>query len=144
MLNQRDSAFLVAGMILASLLDNFTTVFLIVLWLFVHNEPLPQMLGGVRPQEILGFFFRLIIRPRAKKLPPPEEPVESIEEYHEPIRTQSAALPGNLFLTNGNMGGTPMLIYGSNMPMMAGGSFLGQGRTMLLPVNSNLARGDRS
>lgn len=144
MLNQRDSAFLVTGMILASLLDNFTTVFLVILWLFVHNEPLPQFMGGVRPQEIMGFFFRLIIRTRKTSPPPAEPKKKDEEEWTQSVQLQLqpsiTTMPGNMMMT----GGAPMLVYGGipMQPMMGFGHMMAGRSQMVLPLNPGLVGRD--
>ena len=48
------TAWFVGGVIIASTLHAYTTLILVLCWVFVENKPLPSFLGGQLPLTILG------------------------------------------------------------------------------------------
>lgn len=53
-------AWFMAGLIIGNLLNTFTTVTLLSIWLVASNQALPACLGGHYPQDILANFFSTI------------------------------------------------------------------------------------
>ena len=53
-------SWFVSGVIIGSILHTTTTMVLILSWIIVTNEPLPKILGGHYPQNILKSIFRYI------------------------------------------------------------------------------------
>lgn len=53
-------SWFVAGLIVGSILDTTTTLVLIISWIIITNEPLPEMLGGYYPQNILRGIIQYI------------------------------------------------------------------------------------
>ena len=60
-------AWFTSGLIVGSILDTSTTMVLVVAWMLVSNEPLPKMLGGYYPQQIVSYIFRSIEQKLKKK-----------------------------------------------------------------------------
>ena len=53
-------AWFLSGLIVGSILHTTTTLILVISWIIVTNEPLPKVLGGYYPQNILRGIFDLI------------------------------------------------------------------------------------
>jgi len=53
-------AWFVSGLIIGNTLHTLTTLVLLLSWIVVTNEPLPTMLGGYYPQNILRNIFEYI------------------------------------------------------------------------------------
>ena len=53
-------AWFVSGLIIGNTLHTLTTLVLLVSWIVVTNEPLPSMLGGYYPQNIMRNIFEYI------------------------------------------------------------------------------------
>ena len=53
-------AWFVSGLIIGNTLHTLTTLVLVISWVIVTNEPLPTMLGGYYPQNILRSIFEYI------------------------------------------------------------------------------------
>ncbi len=91
-------AWFTSGLLVGSVLDTSTTLMLIIAWIVVVNEPLPEMFGGCRPQQIIGGFVRLIGSMRRKDDPvkvASDLQIVDIQEIHDPPLEypQIAAIP---------------------------------------------------
>nr|QBK90984.1 MAG: hypothetical protein LCPAC201_02850 [Pithovirus LCPAC201] len=53
-------AWFMAGLIIGNLLNTFTTITLLFIWLVARNQVLPLCLGGYHPQDVLANFFQIV------------------------------------------------------------------------------------
>ena len=84
-----------SGLIVGSILDTKTTLALIISWIILTNEPIPEILGGYRPQQIIGGIVRGTVRLltqytpkyvyRSKKIDNNSSDIEIIESINSPI-----------------------------------------------------------
>jgi len=47
------ASYFLSGLLIGSLLDTTTTLILLIIGVTLTNKPLPDICGGVRPQELL-------------------------------------------------------------------------------------------
>ena len=71
-------AWFTSGLLVGSILDTTTTLILIVSWMLVVNEPLPEMFGGYLPQQMVRSVFKWI---RSKS---PKVNSRKIDDVQEP------------------------------------------------------------
>jgi hypothetical protein len=53
-------SWFMAGLIIGNLLNTFTTVVLLLIWLIVRNQALPPCMGSYYPQDLLANLFTLL------------------------------------------------------------------------------------
>ncbi len=54
------SAIFLAGLIVGSFLERWTTLILLSTWLTVRNNPMPNYLGGAKPQDMIAYVMSFI------------------------------------------------------------------------------------
>lgn len=55
-------SFFLLGLSIGSILEPFTIVVMLLIGILVNNQPLPESLGSITPQELLGTIIKNLIK----------------------------------------------------------------------------------
>jgi len=55
------AAFFISGLLVGSFLDRLTTLILMGTWITIRNGPLPNYLGGGRPQDLIAWCSCMVV-----------------------------------------------------------------------------------